>query len=288
MEVTINLNRFTNEIEVVVPIIKGLAQYGRRKLSFVKDAPEDGWYKVSLGNIAMIMSKATKLQVELTLAARKYILAYAFGEEAVPINFDQLKRKGYGESIRVDFLDLPIFEVAKVVQWDDGRFYYYEADTKFQRKLLGDLKKDFDLEAGGQISDYKEVTPELAYYYLLLNFQRNTYRELEKLSRMRLAADERERRLAQYRNTFEGRLKEAIGKAGGTLIRYSKANGSSYLVTWKTMGQEVKTVINDTLEVLSAGFCVSGHDREHSMASLIQLARVYQKDEGRDLYITRE
>lgn len=282
------MNRFTNEVEVIVPIVKGLSQYGRRKLNFLKDSLEDGWYKVSLGNSATVMSKATKMQVELTLSARKHILCYAFGEEAVPVNFDQMKRKGYGESIKVDFLDLPIFEVAKVVQWDNGRFYFYEADTKFQRSLLRTLKQDFDLETGTQIDTYKGITPELAYYYLLLNFERNTYRELEKLSRMRLEADERERRLAQYRSTFEGRLKEAIGKAGGTLVKYTKANGSSYLVTWKTMGQEVKTVINDTLEVLSAGFCVSGDDRKHSMASLIQLARVFQQDEGRRLYITRE
>lgn len=284
---TINLNRFTYEIEVVVPIIKGFFQYGRRKVQ-LKSSPEDGWYVVTMGNIPEVMRKASQLQIDQTLAQKKNLLAYAFGEEAIPVNFDNFKREGYGESIRVEFLDLPIFEVAKIVKWDDGRFYYYESDTKFQRSLLRGLREDFNLEKDAQINTRKNVTPELAYYYLLLNFERNTYRELEKLSRMRLAADERERRLAQYRSTFEGRLKEAIGKAGGTLIRYSKSNGSSYLVVWKTMGQEVKTVINDTLEVLSAGFCVSGHDREHSMASLIQLARVYQNDEGRDLYITRE
>lgn len=284
---TINLNRFTNEVEVTVPIIKGFFQYKRRKVQ-LEDIPEDGWYKVALGNTATVLSKSTKLQVDLTLSEKKNILFYAFGEEGIPVNFDNLKQRGFNESVKIEFLDLPIFEIAKAVQWDDGRFYFYEEDPRFQREMLRSLKQDFNLEKDAQIDTRKGVTPELAYYYLLLNFQRQTYRELERLSKMRLAKEEREKRLAQYRSTFEGRLKEAVGSAGGTLIRYSKANANSYMVEWKTMGQIVKTVIQDNLQVLSAGFCLSGADRKHSMASLVQLARMFQKDEGRHLYITRE
>lgn len=248
--------------------------------------PEDGWYQVMLGNYPTVMRKASRLQVDQTLSQKKSLLAYAFGEEAIPVNFDNFKKRGYNESVKVYFLDLPIFEVAKIVQWEDGNFYFYEADTKFQRSTLRDLRQNFNLEKTTQVDNFKDITPEMAYYYMLLNFERQTYRELERLSKMRLAKEEREKRLAQYRSTFEGRLKEAIGNAGGTLVSFARANGNSYMVEWRTRGQVIKTTIRDNLEVLSAGFCLSGDDRKHSMTSLVQLARMFQTDSF--LNITRE
>lgn len=270
-----------------MPLVGGIGKYKRRRVMF-RDNPDNGWYRVALGNTPTIISKATPTQVDMTLGAMPSLMVYAFGEEGIPVNFDNFRKIGCNESVKIESLNLPIFEVAKVVRWYDQRFYFYEPDTKFQRTLLRAIQHDFELEKPLQINSYKDVTPELSYYYFLLNLERQTYRELERFNNLKLAEAERQKRLKQFKNTFEGRLKEAIGKAGGTFVSLSKANADSYLVTWKTMGQTVKTTIRDNLQVLSAGFCVSGDDRRHSIASLIQLAKVFQRDEGRDLYITRE
>jgi hypothetical protein len=77
---------------------------------------------------------------------------------------------------------------------------------------------------------------------------------------------------------------ESIVRAGGTFISMSrKANG--YLVTWSVGGETLKSEIRDDLRIVSAGFCLSGYDKAHSMNSIVNLAKIYIEDDT--LNITR-
>lgn len=278
----IDLARFAKTTEEVAPIVGGWGQVNSRKI--YKPGSEDGWYKVHLGSKVDVMRKATLLEIDKTLSSKKSLLAYALGREVVPVNFDNFSRLGFGEAVEVNFLSLPIFEMANVVLWEDNRFYFHEADSKHQRETLRILREKF--QNSESIKDVSGVTPELAYYFLLISLESQAYREVKWIERMKLSESEKKKRVAQFQNTLEARLKKTIQNAGGELIRFSKANADTHLVTWKIGGQTVKSTIKDNFNIMSAGFCLSGADREHTLASLVQLAKMFREE--KDLYITRE
>lgn len=278
----IDLNKFTKVRDVIVPIIDGWGQSNGRKI--FAHYKLDGWYRVQLGNSSRIMGLASPLEVLKTLEGQPFLRVYALGLEGVATNFDNFLRKGFNEAVNVNFLNLPIFEVAKVVLWEDNRFYYYEEDVRFQRELIKNLKEAFDKEQS--IVSIKGLTPEIRYYWLLINLERQAFREVEKLTKLKLSEAEKRKRVEQFQNTFEGRLKKTIEDAGGEFIRFSKANKDTYLVHWKLGSQIVKSTIRDNLQIMSAGYCLNSSDRQHSMSSIIQLAKMFQ--ERAPLYITRE
>ncbi len=278
----IDLSRFTKVRDVIVPIIDGWGQIDGRKI-FAR-YKENGWYHVQLGNGTRIGALASPLEILKTLEKQSFLRIYALGLEGVATNFDNFFRKGFNEAVVINFLNLPIFEIAKVVLWEDNRFYYYEEDVKFQRELIKSLKNAFDTEQS--IVLLKGLTPEIRYYWLLINLERQAFREVEKLTKLKLSEEEKRKRVEQFQNTFEGRLKKTIEDAGGEFIRYSKANKDTYLVHWKLGSQIVKSTIKDTMQIMSAGFCLNSEDRQHSMSSIVQLAKMFQVE--KPLYLTRE
>lgn len=278
----IDLRQFTKEQLVVIPIVDGWgkAQGGRK----VELAVEDGWYWVFLGNTVRLDRKARPAEVEHAFRDwGEMKRVYALGEEGIPINFDNFFHGQDNSSIEVKFLNLQPFEVAKIIYSYDRRYYYAIQDPAFQRDVLKQMKEAF--EADRTLDNIKGVTPELRYYWLILNLQKQAYREFEELERMRISEAEKQKRIAEFQATFAGRLQKTIEAADGILLLWSKVNATSYMVHWKVRGtdQVVKSTIRDTMQILSLGFCASGHDREHSLASAVQLAKMY----GR-LYITRD
>lgn len=281
----IDLKRFSEKETVVAPIVGGYGYVGSR----IVRHPDlrDGWYRLIVGDTINVSSTpATPFEIERAMEHRRKHRVYALGKEGIPTNWDNFTRLGYnpGEAVPVNFLDAPVFEVAKVVKWDDNRLYFYGYDSVFQRLLLREYQKAFD--ARSQVTTIKGGTPELNYYYLLLRLEREAFRQLDDILKMKLSEAEKKKRMEQLQNTFSGRLKHEIEQAGGKLVSFSRANANSYLVIWKLRDQTIKTTIRDNLQVLSAGYCLSGDDRRHTMASLVQLARMFRQD--RPLYITRE
>lgn len=287
----IDFKRFATVQEAVVPIVNGWGQVHTRKVFSAKT--EDGWYKVSLGDKTEVIRPASPLEIDKALVGQKKVRVYALGNEGVPLNFDPFKRAGMGESVIVHFLNLPAWEVAKVARWEDGRFYFIEADRSYERKTLQQVKEAFDSDQG--LVGISGVAPELRHYYLVLSLQRAAFREFQELERLRLSEEERKARIAEFEKTFAGRLNNVIEGAGGTLVAWEKY-GTGYLVTWKVKGsrQNVRSHIRDDMRIINAGFCLSGEDQKHSMASIVQLASLFETEvvnphTGRtELYITTE
>ena len=277
----IDLTRFSKQDIKIVPIVGGWGQRDQRKV-YAPNA-EDGWYRVVFGDTITLEGKATPLEILKDLRPLKKYLIYAMGTEGIPLNFDNFRRIGVGEAVNINFLALPIFTVASVVRWEDERFYFYEQVLPKERRIIQGAKEAF--ESNGNLLELSGATPELRYYFLLGQLQRESFRALEDLERFALTASERSNRIAAFQTSFPNRLKLAISNAGGVYKKHTK-RGNGFTVEWELGGQLVKTNIRDDFSVTSAGYCLSGDDRKHTLGSLIQLAKMFQ--ERSPLYITRE
>jgi len=276
----INLQRFTEEESVLVPIVDG---WGQRRSRNVDASVEDGWYIVTFGNKVTVERKATPLEIlkGLQNLSRQYV--YALGTEGVPVNFDQFKRMGFGEAVRVNFLELPIFAVASVVRWEDNRLYFYEHILPKERAVIQGAKEAF--ESNTDLLELRGATPELRYYFLLLRLQRESYEALQALADFNISVEQRNRRIAEFQNGFPVRLERAVSQAGGIFKGHSR-HGSYFTVEWEVGGRLIKSNIRDDFSVTSAGFCLSGDDQKHTIGSLVQLAKLFQEEAY--LNITRE
>jgi len=283
----IDLEKFTEEKTAVLPMISGWGKYKGRIVGRKLASPpffEDGWYKFQLGNTIKYKGKPTPLEIEEALEKVKKYRGLALGEEIVPWNFENLFRKGQGETIKVHFLDQPAWEIVKFVEWEDGRFYSVGVDYSADRSTLNQVKEAFEKEK--EIGEIKGITPEIRYYFLLLSLQRQSFRQFKELEKLKLSQAEREKRIEEFRKTFAGRLQHSIKQAGGKLVRFTQRGTDKFTVVWKIGKQTIKSIIKNDMRIYDAGFCLS-NERKQTMGSLAVLARTFQKEEG-SLYITRE
>lgn len=279
----IDLNRFNQKKEVIIPIVDGWGQYDGRKI-YIPNV-EDGYYKATLRDSIVLHGRASPLEVHkiFTGGGKHKFRVYAIGEEGVATNFDTFIRKGFGETVRVNFLSVRLFEVVEIVLWEDGRFYFYDTILPKNRSVIQQVKQCFDAEK--EITGVAGVTPELRYYFLLTSLQRQGVRAAEEMEKYKLSELERQKRVEEFNASFPGRLKDTVTKAGGKFIRYSKF-GNGYLVEWKLGRQLIKSTIKDNMRIINAGFCLSGDDKKHTIASIVNLAKLFRREAP--LYITRE
>ncbi len=277
----INLERFTQETEAIAPIVGGWGKIQGRR---VEVKTEDGWYKVLLGNQVTILKKATQLEVFKTLRGMSKKLVYAVGTEGVPVNFDNFFRRGLGESVEIHFMNAQLLDMIEVVEWEDQRFYYYETVLKKQREIISGAKNAFEEKRA--LPEMRGLTPEIRYAFLLAEIARESYEAFSQIEKLwTLSSGELNKRVESIRSNFQYVITGAIAKAGGTYIGHKPA-GSGYIVEWEVGGQKIKSKVTPDLRIISAGFCLSGEDKKHSLGSVINLAKLFQ--ENRPLYITRE
>jgi hypothetical protein len=277
----LNLSKFARTSEAIVPFWDGWGQVNGRKL-YMPQA-EDGWWLVALGAGYTLVRKATPLEIFRALRGKNMLRVYALGTDGVPLNFDNFFKRGLTETAPIFGINLGPFSIAKAIVWEDGRLYYQEQDARVSPTLRA-IKEAFDTDQ--PITNIKHITPEMRYYFLILSLQRAGMRQAEELEKMKLSQLEKEKRIREFQNTFSGRLQTIIEHAGGTLIKFFKANADTWMVHWKVNNQLVKSTIHDDMRIISAGFCLSGEDTKHTMGSIINLAKMFQ--DRSPLYITRE
>jgi len=278
---TVDFSRFVSNETIILPIVQQIGVYKGRKLFFPKDTM-DGWYRVTLSEPYRIEKRATPLEIKKETRGKNTYRVYPIGEEAIPMNFTNFSLQGRSGTILVHFMQaIGIFHIAYCVRLEDGNFYFTDTEKRIN-PLLSELRTRFEKNQG--IGEVKGVTPELRYYFLLLCLQRQSYQAFKELDRMNISKEEREKRIKEFQGTFVGRLKEILAQAGGTFIRVYKS-GKDWLIEWKVNNHMLKSIIKDNMSIISLGFCASNFDREHSMASAIQLAKLYS--EKGTLNITR-
>lgn len=277
----INLSKFSEVHEHTIPIVNGWGQVGGRK---VYEKVEDGWYKIEVGDRTRVLRRATLLEIERALRGQKSYIGYAFGEEIIPVTFDSFRRKGMAETAHVHFQTTPLFMAARICQLADGRWYFYRDEPRFQRETLTAIRDCFDRHVG--LQGLPGVTPEQRYLFVLARLYQNSYAAYQDFESLNLSESEKTKHLAHYTRDLGQRLRDVFAEVGAT-YRSHTAQGNSYIVEWEIGGQTIKSLINDELRIMNAGFCLSGDDELHTLHSLSLLARMFQQD-GRRLYITRE
>ncbi len=279
----IDLTRFSKKQEAIIPIISGRGKYHGRLIETNKG---DGWYQFTLAEDEVCERKATLLEIEREIRKAHTILTgYAYGDEVVPMNFENLFSKGLGETVKVWFLNQEPWTPVHFTRLEDGRFYYVDVAFAYHSRL-DRLRKLFEAEK--TLLGEKDISPELRYYWLLLSLERNTWKHLQELEALRLSEKEKKKRAEEFKLNFGERIRIIVEQAGGVFISATRQANNQYLVSWRVKGsrQQVRSVIRDNLRIENAGYCLSGHDAEHDLNSIIPLAKSYIEDGG-SLYLTR-
>ena len=80
-------------------------------------------------------------------------------------------------------------------------------------------------------------------------------------------------------NTPDGRLAQSLNHAGGRLVSWMD-RGDAYTVTYQFGAQtHTSTVRADDLSVMTSGICLSGHDRDFDLTSLVGVMQEAASDE---------
>jgi hypothetical protein len=231
---------------------------------------QNGWYKVDLFGREAVPATFVDL-----LGIKPGLQAYYFGGEYVPANFDLARRKlgstrlevhnvetQTGASPPVDLQLIHLFIVRKKV------FLLRKAAIlpvllRARQAIDGDVPAcaepacvEADRHADRPVSTrIKGMTPEQVY--LMGCYAIRRAEELKKLQAQSLP----------------GRIKQALSVAGAKLISW-KVTGEYVDVAWEFWSERFRsTVYKSNLQATNAGICLSGGDKEHSLASLPFMAR---------------
>lgn len=200
----------------------------------------------------------------------KRISGFVLDDYFYPIDTNQLTSIGLEATCKLCFSTLP--------DWHFGKFVYYPhlpkaliflEEDEFSPLALAGQKvfENFvdrkELPAGGGI------IPTLRSMYLAASLARFRAEELARLQN-------KERARQAYLATINGRITEAVRLAGG-IINSIRKIGNYHEVKWINHGTMFSTVVNDDLRVIHAGICVSGHDHDHTLGSLIAIEQYYQR-----------
>ena len=225
----LDLNRFTQETRAIVPIVGGRGQYKGRKI-YAPKSIKDGFYNVTLKDKVRIEKKASPMEVLKTLKPLPKYRIYALATEGVPTNFDIFRRAGLGESEAIEFLNLPPFSVAEVVPWEDGRLYFYNEILPKNRTIIREVARAFERRA--ILSGLRGISPEIRYYVLLLNLQRDSYEALAELKDWKSNKDNEIKNINEKIVDLEKYHANEEGKRTGVLwMAGSIGAGASFLIT---------------------------------------------------------
>jgi hypothetical protein len=275
----IDLNKFTQETETIVPVLEGTFQFNRKKYS-VKNKDQTGWFSVQLqGNKAQIVEPVV-VETDISfqeLMKKHFIKGYVYNNNIIFQNFDVGKRKAGVEIMAPLLLNgAPTFSSIEAIIWEDRNIYYCQPNYK--DSLIYQVKNA--CEENADIAKLSFMTPELKTLYLFHNIEQHKIQE-EQLQ------IQKAKNLEEFKKTLQGRLILAFNQAGAALVGYT-VSGNRITVDWKLnkTGRTLNSVIDaTTFSTLEAGFCLSGEDKKHTVTSMVQLAESYEED--RRIHITR-
>jgi hypothetical protein len=139
-----------------------------------------------------------------------------------------------------------------VARWDGGSLWFEEIDRKSDPVLTEQLRDALRRTVPTEIVRFQGLTPEMRTVYDLALQQSKEFRE------------------KALKGRDENRLRKALRTGGGTLHDF-RDRGGYWQVEWMTRDGERHTsaISKKDLTVISAGICLSGHDRDFDLQSLI-------------------
>lgn len=204
----------------------------------------------NLEDAAKYFRKATKVVV---------IRGTSFHDGLVPEN-----------PVRYPFLPVKVldatydeFEYVEAVILKNRIVYFLQVlDTPHAYTLL-DLKQRFDSKSPADISDIKNVTPDMRVVYAFHLMERRKKEEEDPVNAIKLM----------------------MTQSGATVNSVKKTN-AGYVVLWETEGHRINTLLDKNFRVKEAGFCTTNHDDTQSARSVVNLLKDYVED-GSYVHLTR-
>lgn len=271
----IDFSQFTQEVTAVVPIRGNRFQYNRKKFSV--RTTEDGWYQVTMqGNTATVVGAAYVAGTDLGM---KPVKGYTYNNMFIFQNFDSAKRRLQKEvQMELFFNTFQSFSAVEAIFWEDGNLYAYQPN--YNDLKVYDVKSLYDSEQSLDLNTVKGITPELRTLYLFHEIQRQQMK-------LQLEMVQKEEDKKKWLESLPGRLHTTFKAAGAKIINY-ELTGHRAVIDWEleSSGRRYNSVIDTRdFRVLEAGYCMSGHDKEHTANSMIKLAEDYE--ERRVTHLTR-
>lgn len=136
-------------------------------------------------------------------------------------------------------------------RWD-GQNFWYECHSSFRSpKIASELRDAFSNEVEPEDIAISGMNPtEKLAYQVAFNFI-----------------------IESKKNRKEERLKKALERGGARLVEYVE-RGNQYTVSYVVDGSTYRSVVDaETLQVVSAGICLSGTDRNFDLQSLVSVVR---------------
>jgi hypothetical protein len=242
---------------VVVTQIKGLVH----KLSIPKTKP--GWYRIRPKNIgeAEIAGEADLMQIEMYLKRFPKVRIILIQKQdgyyiGIPLK-NNSQGLDYRNTIPVYLADDNTAPFETIICGFDGMNLWFK-----------DMDPSSDLIKSEYLRDqFKEgMEPEKIRYKGLSIEEKIAYS-------LRFNLDKNHREVLKQRN-----LKQDVEFAGGTFVKHEERQ-DHYSVTYKIDGQEYTSYISKdpTHQVLTAGICLEGGDKNFDLTSLITVIREGQR-----------
>lgn len=256
----IDLDRFNQTFQIVAPVRQNSFRYKGKRYTTSKT--NDGWYTISItGNKCDIIGNNVTFQ-------GTSITGYIYEDNLLFSNFDIGKRKvGQEVMTKIYFNTSPELSAVEAILWEDGCLYYKQPNYKEYKHL--------QVVNGQDINQVKGITPELRTLAFFIELRQQQLEELKKIKNQEELA-----------KTIHGRLVLSLQRVGAELLDYS-IRERYITINWSIGTQQFNSVLErDTFRVVEAGYCMSGHDKEHTLHSMAVLAQEYDKEDL--IYKTRE
>ena len=168
--------------------------------------------------------------------------------------------------------DIERFSPVLAWEWFDGHLLF--GGVEFETEAEGQVRDAFENE--NSITEIKGVTPALANAFLLetttrqLRIEAALRREEEKLIRQQEAELEiRREEIRTVEASFESRLILALSHTGAALVDWRRSGSGMVTVIYRVGGQRFECVVDgNSLNIVDAGICLDGSDRELNLSSL--------------------
>lgn len=192
-----------------------------------------------------------------------------------PYNASDARQKGWKTAdpspLHLVSASVQAFDVV-VARLAGGTLLYDKVDERIDQSALRGIRDE--ISRGGEPSSSEFHVPIAIMIERQAEIRRRIEAERRRLAeiaeaerRHEIARVEAERRRA-LSQTIEGRLTNALAVVGAQLENWSES-GRQIEVRWSIDGQTYRSYVNRNAEVVSAGFCMNGTDREHDLTTMV-------------------
>ena len=259
------------EIIKICPVSKGWLYADEAKYRL--DQPE-GFYLMD------VLKREIKEKVDelALLKLKSSVKGVQLGGVFVPSSFDQARRH-FGKA------SIPVFHNPEKLKPEDFE------ECRFLR-IRGEL---FMLGFSPPAPDLSYVSEQIRNGEGLEFIKGMTPESIYLVSCFKMQWEEEKRRLQE--GNLEWKLRHALEYAGGRLLSFKKTMSGLIDVAWEitaklrdsrqTQTRKFSSLIReDNLNVYHAGFCVSGADDKHSLATIASVAKLAVATGG--VHVTRQ